>query len=47
MYIPLPGGLTTGPLEFFGPYTSMIFIFLAMLVPAVIMALYFKRVGWF
>jgi magnesium transporter len=47
MNVPLPGGLVTGPLEFLGPYTSLIFIFAAMLVPAVIMALYFKRVGWF
>jgi magnesium transporter len=47
MNVPLPGGLVTGPLEFLGPYTSLIFIFMAMLVPAVIMALYFKRVGWF
>ena len=45
MNVPLPGGLVTGPLEFLGPYTSLIFIFLAMLVPAVIMALYFKRVA--
>jgi hypothetical protein len=36
-----------GPWEFLGPYTSLIFIFLAMLVPAVVMVLYFKRVGWF
>ena len=47
MNVPLPGGLVTGPLEFLGPYTSLIFIFVAMLVPAIIMALYFKRVGWF
>ena len=47
MNVPLPGGLVTGPLEFLGPYTTLIFIFIAMLVPAVIMALYFKRVGWF
>jgi magnesium transporter len=47
MNVPLPGGLTTGPLEFLGPYTTLIFIFIGMLVPAVIMVLYFKRVGWF
>jgi magnesium transporter len=47
MNVPLPGGLVTGPLEFLGPYTSLIFIFIAMLVPAIIMAGYFKRVGWF
>jgi magnesium transporter len=47
MNVPLPGGLVTGPLEFLGPYTSLIFIFLAMLVPAILMAMYFKRLGWF
>jgi len=47
MNVPLPGGLVTGPLEFLGPYTSLIFIFLGMLVPAILMALYFRRVGWF
>jgi len=47
MNVPLPGGLATGPLEFLGPYTSLVFIFIAMLAPAIIMVLYFKRVGWF
>jgi magnesium transporter len=47
MNVPLPGGIVTGPLEFFGPYTSLLFIFAAMLIPAALMALYFKRVGWF
>ena len=47
MNVPLPGGLSMGPLEFLGPYTTLIFIFITMLVPAVIMALYFRRVGWF
>jgi magnesium transporter len=47
MNVPLPGGLSTGPLEFLGPYTSLVFIFTAMLVPAILMAFYFKRLGWF
>jgi magnesium transporter len=47
MNIPLPGGLVTGPLGWFGPYTSLIVLFLAMIVPAIIMLLYFRRVGWF
>ena len=50
MNVPLPGGWNfgvTGPLDFFGPYTSLLLIFVAMLIPAVIMALYFRRVGWF
>ena len=50
MNVPLPGGWNfgvTGPLEFFGPYTSLMLIFVAMLIPAVIMVVYFRRVGWF
>jgi magnesium transporter len=50
MNVPLPGGWNfgvAGPLDFFGPYTSLLFIFIAMLIPALIMALYFRRVGWF
>jgi magnesium transporter len=50
MNVPLPGGWNfgvTGPLDYFGPYTSLLFIFIAMLIPAIIMVLYFKRVGWF
>ena len=47
MNIPLPGGLVTGPLDWFGPYTSLIVLFIAMIIPAIIMLLYFKRVGWF
>jgi magnesium transporter len=50
MNVPLPGGWNfgvTGPLDYFGPYTSLLFIFIAMLIPAIVMALYFRRVGWF
>ncbi|MDA4123687.1 MAG: magnesium transporter CorA family protein [Thaumarchaeota archaeon] len=47
MNVPLPGGSVTGPTGFLGIYTSMAIIFLAMLVPAGLMVLYFKRVGWF
>ena len=47
MNIPLPGGLATGPLEFLGLYTSMVFVFVAMLVPTLAMVWYFRRVGWF
>jgi magnesium transporter len=50
MNVPLPGGWNfgvTGPLDYFGPYTSLLFIFVAMLIPGLIMALYFRRVGWF
>jgi len=50
MNVPLPGGWNfgvTGPLDYFGPYTTLLFIFVAMLIPALIMAAYFRRVGWF
>jgi magnesium transporter len=50
MNVPLPGGWNfgvTGPLDYFGPYTSLLFIVVAMLIPGLIMALYFRRVGWF
>ena len=47
MNVPLPGGLVTGPLGFFGPYTSLFVLLTGMLIPALIMVWYFKRVGWF
>jgi len=47
MNIPLPGGLVTGPLNFFGPYTSLLVLLIGMLIPALVMVWYFKRVGWF
>jgi magnesium transporter len=47
MNVPLPGAITPGPLEFFGTYTSLIFILAAMIIPTAIMASYFRRRGWF
>lgn len=47
MNIPLPGGLSTGPLNFAGIYSSFLVIVILMLIPAAIMVLYFRRVGWF
>ena len=47
MNVPLPGGLVTGPLTFFGPYTSLLMLLIGMLIPALFMIWYFKRVGWF
>ena len=47
MNVPIPGALVPGALELIGPYTSLIFILVAMLVPTIAMALYFKRRGWF
>ena len=46
MNVPLPGGSVTGPTGVFGQYTSMVFIYTAMLIPALLMAWYFRRVGW-
>jgi magnesium transporter len=47
MNVPLPGGAVTGPSGVFGLYTSMIFLFSAMMIPALLMIWYFRRVGWF
>ncbi len=47
MNIPIPGALVPGALNYFGTYTSLFFVTLAMLVPTLIMATYFKRRGWF
>jgi magnesium transporter len=47
MNIPLPGGLSTGPLDFAGQYSSFLVIFILMLIPSVIMVWYFRRAGWF
>jgi magnesium transporter len=48
MNIPIPGALTPGawasPL---GPYTSLIFVLVLMLLPTLAMALYFRHKGWF
>jgi magnesium transporter len=47
MNIPIPGALVPGALDYFGTYTSLLFVTIAMLVPTLIMAIYFKRRGWF
>jgi magnesium transporter len=46
MNIPLPGGIETGPWLFLGPYTTLIIILLTSVVPALVMLLYFHRLGW-
>lgn len=46
MNINLPGGIETGTLDLFGPYTTFYLIFVASAVPALIMFLYFRRLGW-
>lgn len=47
MNVPLPGGLTTGPLDFAGEYSTLLVIFILMVIPALVMTWYFRRAGWF
>jgi magnesium transporter len=47
MNVNLPGGIETGPANFFGPFTSFTLLVIAAILPAVIMIWYFKRQGWF
>jgi magnesium transporter len=47
MNIPIPGALVPGALNYFGTYTSLTFVSVAMIVPTLIMVVYFKRRGWF
>ena len=47
MNVNLPGGIETGPVTFFGPFTSFTLLVIAAILPAVIMIWYFKRQGWF
>lgn len=46
MNINLPGGLETGTWLQIGPYTTLIFVILASVIPTVLMLLYFRRLGW-
>ncbi len=46
MNINLPGGIMTGAWGFLGPYSTFWIILLVSLVPAFLMLLYFKRLGW-
>jgi magnesium transporter len=46
MNVPLPGGLATGPLTSFGPFTSFLVLMVFALAPAIVMSLYFRRKGW-
>jgi magnesium transporter len=46
MNINLPGGIETGNLNIFGPYSTMIIIFLASVIPALLMLVYFRKLGW-
>ncbi|MEK0327686.1 MAG: magnesium transporter CorA family protein [Nitrosopumilus sp.] len=46
MNINLPGGIETGNLEIFGSYSTLIIIFLASTIPALVMLVYFRKLGW-
>jgi len=46
MNVPLPGGLSSGPLTFFGPFTTFLVLMMLALVPALVMLFYFSRKGW-
>lgn len=46
MNIALPGGLDGEPIGVFGEYSTLIIIILASSIPATVMAVYFKKVGW-
>jgi magnesium transporter len=46
MNVPLPIGIGQSPPTFLGPYTSFIILITIMVVPAALMAWYFRRMGW-
>ncbi len=45
MNVNLPGGIGND-IMFFGPYTSFLAIILASAIPAILMFVYFKKLGW-
>ena len=46
MNVYLPGGIETGSADGFNDYIPLIFVLLASGIPAMIMFLYFRRLGW-
>ncbi len=46
MNVNVPGGTATGSVTFLGPFTSLILLVIAAIVPAMIMIWYFRRQGW-
>ncbi|MCL4436053.1 MAG: magnesium transporter CorA family protein [Thaumarchaeota archaeon] len=46
MNILLPGGIQTGSWTFLGPYTTFMILLTVMIVPVILMAWYFHRLGW-
>lgn len=47
MNILLPGGIEVGAWRFFGPYTTLILVLTASLIPGTLMYWYFKKKRWF
>jgi len=47
MNILLPGGIETEPWTLFGTYTTLLFVLIASITPAVAMYIYFKKKRWF
>ncbi len=46
MNIPIPGGIETGPWNFFGEYTTFMIIIWISVISAGLMSIYFYRRGW-
>ena len=46
MNVNIPGGTQTGPWEALGPYTTLIFVIVISSISALLMVLYFRRLGW-
>lgn len=46
MNVNLPGGNETGNLNVFGPYSTLIIILLSSAIPALLMFVYFRKLGW-
>jgi magnesium transporter len=46
MNIVLPGGAETEPWTRLGPYTALIFVLVISSISALLMLLYFRRLGW-
>jgi magnesium transporter len=46
MNINLPGGSEAEPWTRLGPYTTLIFVLVVSSISAILMILYFRRLGW-
>ncbi|HEY7507136.1 MAG TPA: magnesium transporter CorA family protein [Nitrososphaera sp.] len=46
MNINLPGGIQTGIWDLLGPYTTLMFVLATSIGSALLMVLYFRRLGW-